>query len=228
MVEILARADDGLTTLLLVHPARLRSAADGTHSFTEIAMNDLQTLLAPTPLPPTDRSKRIASGSPLHSEIVDFLYDEAELLDTLQLKQWSETLTLDIEYNAPLRLTRPNRQQSQTVVRNVQHLHESHGSLMVRIMRITDTRSAWGEDPPSRTRRLVSNVRVFGTDKANEYKVLSYLLVTRSRFDFDDFDLIPCERHDILRRENGQLKLARREILLDQAVIGTPNLGIFL
>lgn len=188
-------------------------------------MNDLQTLLAPTPLPPTDRSKRIASGSPLHSEIVDFLYDEAELLDTLQLKQWSETLTLDIEYNAPLRLTRPNRQQQQTVVRNVQHLHESHGSLMVRIMRITDTRSAWGEDPPSRTRRLVSNVRVFGTDKADEYKVLSYLLVTRSRF---DFDLIPCERHDILRRENGQLKLARREILLDQAVIGTPNLGIFL
>ena len=113
------------------------------------------------------------------------------------------------------------------MVRTVQHMHDNYGSMMVRIMRITDTKSAWGEDPPSRTKRLVSNVRVFHTDKANEYKVLSYLLVTRSRFDFDDFDLIPCERHDILRREDGQLKLVRREIIVDQAVIGTPNLGIF-
>src|SRR5690606_34037348 len=185
-------------------------------------MNDLQTLLAPTPLPLTDRSKRIASGSPVHSEIVDFLHDEAELLDTLQLKQWGEILASDIEYNAPLRLTRPNRQQEQTVVRNVQHLHESHASLMVRIMRITDTRSAWGADPPSRTRRLVSNILVFGTEPPDEYIVVRDLLVTPSRLDFDEFDLIPCERQDNLRRENAQLNLARREILLHLAVIGTP------
>ncbi|MNF21423.1 aromatic-ring-hydroxylating dioxygenase subunit beta [Pseudomonas borbori] len=190
-------------------------------------MNELQRLLEPTPLPPTDRAKRVSSGDPLYHEILDFLHDEAELLDTLQLRQWGESLTRDLEYNLPIRLTRPVRQQAQTVVRTVQHMHDNYGSMMVRIMRITDTKSAWGEDPPSRTKRLVSNVRVFHTDKANEYKVLSYLLVTRSRFDFDDFDLIPCERHDILRREDGQLKLARREIIVDQAVIGTPNLGIF-
>ncbi len=34
MVEILARADDGLNTIHL-HHARLRSAADGTHNLTE-------------------------------------------------------------------------------------------------------------------------------------------------------------------------------------------------
>ena len=34
--------------------------------------------------------------------------------------------------------------------------------------------------------------------------------------------------HDVLRRENEKWKLARREVILDQAVLGTPNLGIFL
>ncbi len=191
-------------------------------------MNELQTLLEPTPLPPSDRAKRVAIGSPLYNDILEFLYDEAEMLDSLQLGQWGETLARDIEYNLPIRLTRPARMQDQTVVRTVQHMHDSYASLMVRIMRITDTKSAWGEDPPSRTKRIVSTVRVYKTDKDNEYKVQSYLLVTRSRFDFDDFDLIPCERHDILRKEGSQLKLARREIIVDQTVIGTPNLGIFL
>lgn|SRR5690606_15798240 len=188
----------------------------------------LLALLEPTPLPPSVRANRIAIGSPIYNEILEFLIDEAEMLDNLQFKEWAATLAKDLEYNAPLRRTRPTHKQAETVVRTVQHLHEDYGSIMLRVMRVADTRSAWGEDPPSRTRRFISNVRVYKTDKADEYKVQSYELVTRSRFDFDDFDLIPCERHDIIRRDGAELKLARREIILDQAVIGTPNLGIFL
>lgn len=188
----------------------------------------LQQLLEPTPLPPSVKARRIAIGSPIYNEVLNFLYDEAEMLDELRLDEWAETITRDIEYNAPLRHTRSTVQFSQTYSRNVQHLHENHGSLMMRVKRITDTKSAWGEDPPSRVKRMVSNVRVYETDKRGEFKVDSYLLVTRSRFDFDYFDLIPCVRHDLLRREDTGLKLARREILLDQVVIGTPNLGIIL
>lgn len=191
-------------------------------------MSQALNLLEPTPLPPSVRANRVAVGTPLYDDIVTFLYDEAELLDTLQLAAWSELLAQDIEYNVPLRLTRPVRQQDGTVVRTVQHMHDNHASLMLRVRRITDTKSAWGEDPPSRTRRMVSNVRVYKTDKADEYKVQSYLLVTRSRFDFDYFDLLPCERHDVIRKSGSSLQLARREVILDQTVIGTPNLGIFL
>ena len=158
----------------------------------------------------------------------DFLIDEAELLDNVRLGEWSQLLADDIEYNVPLRLTKPFQQQDGTVVRTVQHMHDNHGSLMLRVKRVTDTRSAWGEDPPSRTRRLVGNVRVFRTGKPDEFKVLSTMLLTRSRFEFDHFDLIPCERHDVIRRAGASLLLARREVILDQAVIGTPNLGIFL
>jgi 3-phenylpropionate/cinnamic acid dioxygenase small subunit len=188
----------------------------------------LQQLLEPSPLPPSIKANRVAIGSALYNEVLEFLYDEADMLDNLRLGEWAELLTKDLEYNAPLRHTRSTAQFDKTYSRNVQHLHENYGSMLMRVKRITDTKSAWGEDPPSRIKRLVSNVRVYSTDNADELKVESYLLLTRSRFDFDYFDLIPCVRHDILRREDGALKLARREILLDQVVIGTPNLGVIL
>jgi len=188
----------------------------------------LQQLLEPTPLPPSLKANRIPAGHALYNEVLDFLYDEAEILDNLRLGEWVQLLTKDIEYNAPLRHTRSAAEFSKTYSRNVQHLHENYGSLLMRVRRITDTKSAWGEDPPSRIKRLVTNVRVFRIDNSDDLKVESYVLLTRNRFDFDYFDLIPCVRHDVLRRESGMLKLARREVLLDQVVIGTPNLGVIL
>jgi 3-phenylpropionate/cinnamic acid dioxygenase small subunit len=192
----------------------------------EITM--LAHLLEPTPLPPTVRSNRVPVGSPLYNECVEFLIDEAEMLDELRFAEWSQLLAQDIEYNVPQRLTRPVRMQDGTFIRTVQHMHDNHASLMLRVRRITETRSAWCEDPPSRTRRLVSNVRVYRTENPNEFKVQSYMLLTRNRFDFDYFDLIPCDRHDVLRKDGDSLRLARREVLIDQSVLGTPNLGIFL
>jgi len=178
--------------------------------------------------PAAEAAQRIHVGSERYSRIVEFLYDEAKLLDDLQLEAWSALLAEDLVYNAPLRQTRATAHLSETYIRSVQHFHDNYRSIMGRITRLTGTKSAWAEDPPSRTRRLVTNVRVEATDKPDEFKVISYLLVTRSRFDFDEFDLISAERHDVLRQSGDAFKLARREILLDQAVLGTPNLGIFL
>ena len=167
-------------------------------------------------------------GSPVYNQILQFLYVEARLLDEIRLKEWGATLAQDLIYTAPLRETRPVNQQAASVVRTMQHYHDDWRSVMGRIMRLTGTKSAWAEDPPSRTRRLVTNVLVEATDKPDEYSVRSYLLVTRSRFNFDEFDLISAERRDVLRADGESFKLARREILLDQAVLGTPNLAIFL
>lgn len=170
----------------------------------------------------------VAIGSPVYNQILQFLYVEARLLDETRLKEWGDLLAQDLIYTAPLRETRPVNQQAASVVRTMQHYHDDWRSVMGRIVRLTGTKSAWAEDPPSRTRRLVTNVLVEATDKPDEYSVRSYLLVTRSRFNFDDFDLISAERRDVLRVAGESFKLARREILLDQAVLGTPNLAIFL
>ncbi|MCF5096394.1 aromatic-ring-hydroxylating dioxygenase subunit beta, partial [Pseudomonas gessardii] len=41
-------------------------------------------------------------------------------------------------------------------------------------------------------------------------------------------DIISGERRDVLRLGEAGFKLARREVIIDQAVLGTPNLAIFL
>ncbi|OGA97640.1 MAG: aromatic-ring-hydroxylating dioxygenase subunit beta [Burkholderiales bacterium RIFCSPHIGHO2_12_FULL_69_20] len=167
-------------------------------------------------------------GSPLYNRVVEFLYVEARLLDEIRLKEWGATLAEDLIYTAPLRETRPVSQMAASVVRTTQHYDDDWRSVMGRIMRLTGTKSAWAEDPPSRTRRLVTNIWVEQGDQTNEFLVRSNLLVTRSRFNFDELDLISGERRDVLRLADERFKLARREILLDQAVLGTPNLAIFL
>jgi 3-phenylpropionate/cinnamic acid dioxygenase small subunit len=173
-------------------------------------------------------AERVPVGSELHNRIVEFLYEEASLLDQLRLKEWAARLAQDLIYTAPLRETRPMDQQNASFVRTVQHFHDDWRSVMGRIARLTATKSAWAEDPPSRTRRLVTNVLVAKTPKADEFAVTSYLLITRSRFNFSEYDLISAERRDVLRQDGASFKLARREIIVDQAVLGTPNLAIFL
>lgn len=170
---------------------------------------------------------RVPVGSPDYNRIVEFLYEEAALLDQIRLQEWGALLAPDLVYTAPLRETRTVREQAATFVRSVQHYHDDYRSMMGRIMRLSG-KSAWAEDPPSRTRRLVTNVLVHAGAKDGEFDVVSYLLVTRSRFNFDQYDLVSAERRDVLRRDGDSFKLARREILLDQAVLGTPNLAIFL
>ncbi|MEA3142137.1 MAG: hypothetical protein QOK23_4306 [Gammaproteobacteria bacterium] len=177
---------------------------------------------------PTPTSNRVAVGSALYNRIVEYMYEEAALLDQLRLQEWAARLAPDLIYTAPLRETRPMDQQSASMVRTVQHFHDDWRSVMGRIMRLTGTKSAWAEDPPSRTRRLVTNVLVAKTAKPDEFSVTSYLLVTRSRFNSSEYDLISAERRDLLRQDGDSFKLARREIIVDQAVLGTPNLAIFL
>ena len=93
----------------------------------------LANLLEPTPLPSTVRGNRMPVGSPLYNECVEFLIDEAEMLDELRFDEWRALLAQDIEYNVPQRLTRPVRMQDGTTIRTVQHMHDNYASLMLRV-----------------------------------------------------------------------------------------------
>jgi hypothetical protein len=54
------------------------------------------------------------------------------------------------------------------------------------------------------------------------------VLLTRSRFEESELMILSMVRHDRLRRVGDRLKLARREIIVDQSVLGMPNLAVFL
>jgi 3-phenylpropionate/cinnamic acid dioxygenase small subunit len=169
---------------------------------------------------------RVRFGDPVYNEIVDFLIDEALLLDHNQTDDWYELLTEDLVYRMPVRRTL-YRDQGLGFDPVMAHFDDDHATMTVRIKRLHSL-SAYSEDPPSRVRRLISNVRVHELETEGEYAVGSYVLALRSRWDKSVFDLIPAERDDVLRRDGSSFKIARRIIYPDQSVLGTPNLAIFL
>jgi 3-phenylpropionate/cinnamic acid dioxygenase small subunit len=181
----------------------------------------------PEPVDPST-GKRIATGSAMYNEVLEFLYDEAGMLDGQKFDAWAGVLAEDLSYTAPLRVTRQGADRMNTIVRTTLHYDDDYGSIMARLQRL-GTKSAWAEDPPSRTRRFVTNVRVWESAKPNEFGVESYLLLSRSRYEHSTLQVLSCMRHDVLRRSGpGAFKLARREIIIDQSVLGMANLAVFL
>lgn len=173
-------------------------------------------------------SPRLTLASPEYQAIHDFLMNEAWLLDHVRFQEWMACLAPDLVYTAPMRQSRLRGDSESDLVRSVQHFDEDFGSIAMRVHRLIGTKSAWAEDPPSRTRRFVSNIVAETSEREDEFKVRSYLLLARSRLEDSELHFLSGERNDVLRLVDGQLKLARREFVPDQAVIGMQNLAIFV
>jgi 3-phenylpropionate/cinnamic acid dioxygenase small subunit len=167
--------------------------------------------------------------SDLRHEVEDFLYMEAELLDERRLREWLELFTDDLRYWMPVRhnpLERPER-LSEELSRpgDSYYFNDSKETLRLRVEKLY-SKTAWAEMPPSRTRHLISNIRVKRND-GDEMEVDSNFIVYRTRMEKDQ-DIFVGTRKDILRRINGQIKIARRTIILDQAVLDAKNISVFL
>jgi 3-phenylpropionate/cinnamic acid dioxygenase small subunit len=104
-------------------------------------------------------------------------------------------------------------------------LDETKETLGQRIARL-ETGMAWAEDPPSRTRHLLSNIEVAPGDLASELKVSANFLVYRSRAETEQ-DFYVGARQDVLRYVDGAWKIARRTIILDQTVLLAKHISIF-
>ncbi|SEH64009.1 3-phenylpropionate/cinnamic acid dioxygenase, small subunit [Halopenitus malekzadehii] len=156
--------------------------------------------------------------------VEEFLYKESELLDNHELHKWLDLLTEDLIYEMPLRVTR--ERDSPQFSEDSFFFKEDYKSIEARIMRF-DTEHAWSENPPSRTRRFVTNIRC---EKSNEEEIAvkNNLLLYRAQGDTVDFDLLPAERHDVLRWNEDELRLANRRILFNQTILDSKNLSIFL
>jgi 3-phenylpropionate/cinnamic acid dioxygenase small subunit len=165
----------------------------------------------------------------LRQQVEDFLYLEAELLDERRLREWLELFTDDARYWAPIRynpLERPDDSSEElSKPGESYYFNDTKHTLKIRVERVY-SKQAWAEIPPSRTRRLVSNVRV-KKDDGSEIEVRSNFLVYRTRMEKDE-DIFVGTRKDILRRVDGAIKIARRTIILDQAVLAAKNISIFL
>jgi PAH dioxygenase small subunit len=164
-----------------------------------------------------------APGTPLYGEVVEFLYREADLLDSYRFGEWLELLAEDIRYDMPVR-TNQYRAAGEGF-QDVGFFDDNYASLKTRVKRL-ETEFAWAEAPPSRTRHFVSNVLVAPGARADELAVRLNFMITRTRAD-RGYQLYTGRREDTLRRTpDGELRIARRRILCDQTVMTNSNLSI--
>lgn len=167
----------------------------------------------------------------MHFEVQRLYTLEAQLLDQHRYADWLELLAEDLRYWAPVRTNRLRRQQSLAdgAPGEVAVFDETKTSLAWRIRRF-DSGMAWAEDPPSRTRHLVTNVAVRADDdQPGQYIAESAFLCYRNRLE-REVDIYAGCRTDLLRRdaESGGLLIARRTVLLDQNVLLAKNISTFL
>ncbi|MDH3601449.1 MAG: 3-phenylpropionate/cinnamic acid dioxygenase subunit beta [Candidatus Tectomicrobia bacterium] len=163
----------------------------------------------------------------LEREIENFLYDEAELLDTRQFEDWLDLLTEDIRYWMPMRRNIKFDNQEHEDTREQQDMNwfdEGKETLTQRVKQIL-TGVHWAEEPLSRVCHMVTNVRLMSVTP-DEVQVKSRFLIYRNRQQ-DETDIFVGKREDTLRKVDGAWKIARRKIILDQNVLLAKNLTIF-
>ena len=165
-----------------------------------------------------------------HQLAHQFLVEEAHALDSLRFEAWLAMLTDDVTYVMPVRVT-ATKATDEASVQTIDHFAENRYMLGKRVERFA-TAHAWTEDPQSRLRHYVTNVRTFATDHPDEFVVESAVLLFRSRGDQAEPSIVSAGRADLLRRDGEaqepRFRLARRIIQLDEAVLRTQNLAIFL
>jgi 3-phenylpropionate/cinnamic acid dioxygenase small subunit len=171
-------------------------------------------------------------------EVEQFLYREARLLDERRFHEWLELFTDDVRYWMGARSNRyprsskaisilsPNRyvEDDHTREDELSIFDETKETLSGRVARL-ETGMAWAEDPPSRTRHMITNIEVAG-DAGVELTVHSNFIVYRSRAETEQ-DFYVGARQDLLRRVDGALRIARRKLTLDQNVLSAKNVSIF-
>ena len=173
--------------------------------------------------------------TPTRAEVEDFLYEEAALLDAWMLDEWLALLTDDARYRVPSN-DAPDGDPASTLFLIADDIHRIRG----RVARLKDPQ-AHAEFPHSRTRRLITNVRVLqpkpGTDpdfphsgisgSVPDFAVEANFTVHRFRRDEQVSQFVGRYRYR-LRFVEGKLRIALREAILDSQELGSLGAVSFI
>ena len=162
----------------------------------------------------------------LQHEIEQFYYDEAALLDERRFTEWLALLTPDVHYWMPIRRTVAFDEVDREFTKpgDMAFFDDDKAFLEARVKKLHSGYS-WSEDPPSRTRHLITNVRVL-EQRGDELTAESNFHLYRSRLESDQ-DSWLGRRRDVLRRVDGAWRIAKRAIYLDHTVLRSRNMSNF-
>ena len=138
-------------------------------------------------------------------EIESFLIDEAALLDEWRLEEWLELMASDVRYLVPP-LNAPDADHHDTLFL----ISDDRRTLGSRVRQLLSG-TTWAENPRSRTRRLITNVRLLAAEDS-EARVTANFAVWR--FQQEQADVyVGRYVHKLVRGPSGLLFRERRAVL---------------
>ena len=157
-------------------------------------------------------------------EIQRFLFREAALLDGRDYGGWLALVTEDIRYRVNAMVSRDAGAKAVDYA----IIDEDLVGLKSRIDQISNPRLTRAENPPSLTRRVVSNIEAYNGEPAQHFLARSYLLAFRSRPSSPEGGFYVAERWDELRKTAAGWRLAKREVHLDHVMLRDGALSTLL
>jgi p-cumate 2,3-dioxygenase subunit beta len=139
------------------------------------------------------------------SEIEEFLIYEAALLDEWRLEEWLALMAPDARYLVPP-LDAPDADHRDTLFL----IADDRRTLASRVRQLLSG-TTWAENPRSRTRRLITNVRQLAVN-GDEARVAANFAVWRFQHEQSDV-YVGQYRHVLVRGPSGLLFRERRAVL---------------
>jgi p-cumate 2,3-dioxygenase beta subunit len=140
------------------------------------------------------------------SQIEDFLYEEAALLDEWRLEEWLALLTENAAYYVPSTDVPDgdHRQDLFLVADDITRIRSRVKQLLGRF--------AHAEHPHSRTRRLIGNVRIRRIEGERIFITANFIV---NRMRMEQVDTYIGRYEYILVQQEGGLKIHERRAILD-------------
>jgi p-cumate 2,3-dioxygenase subunit beta len=138
-------------------------------------------------------------------EIEQFLIEEAALLDEWRLEEWLALMAPDARYLVPP-LDMPDADHRDTLFL----IADDRRTLTSRVRQLLSG-TTWAENPRSRTRRLITNVRLLAAD-SDEARVTANFAVWRFQHEATDV-YVGRYLHVLVRGPSGLLFRERRAVL---------------
>ena len=147
------------------------------------------------------------------AQVEDFLYLEAALLDDWKLKEWEALLTEDAAYYVP-----PNDHPEGDCRNTLFLVADDRERIRQRVIRVLDP-NCHAESPRSRTRRMISNVRIIAVDGDLVTVAANFICYRYRRYERIR-EYVGAYRY-VLKCAGGSFRIKERRVLIDAHELGS-------
>ena len=147
------------------------------------------------------------------AEVEDFFYAEAALLDDWKLSDWEALLADDACYYVP-----PNDNLESDHRSTLFLVADDRERIRQRVIRINDP-NCHAEYPKSRTRRMISNVRILSVEGDLVTATANFVCYRFRRYERIR-EYVGVYRY-VLRRAGDSFRIKERRVLIDAHELGT-------